>query len=248
MVRNQIADAILGIEKTDWAEHLRKEEEEEDDDDDDDDDDDEKEKTSSQISDRVYGTKPTHNLEDYEGKYNHKGYGEFSIRRVADSLFADFPNEKLWLRHYHYNIFEPFEINEGEIDTNSSSGIYLHFHVDPKKGNIDGAHLNLEQSIDPILFRKQVVMIEIAIDELQKYIGEYEMGGVVAKIFMDDDGKGLRLKVSGQPEHALLAAKGKKFIIDGLEGYSIEFEEKEGKVLAAIFKQPNGNFRVPRKQ
>ncbi len=55
---------------------------------------------------RVMGTRPSHDLADYAGQYNHPGYGSMEVRIVGDGdleiVYDDF---QLGLEHFHYDIF-----------------------------------------------------------------------------------------------------------------------------------------------
>ncbi len=41
--------------------------------------------------------------EDYDGYYDHPGYGVFELFTKKDSLFAATPYITMWLDHYHYD-------------------------------------------------------------------------------------------------------------------------------------------------
>ena len=90
--------------------------------------------TSSQIE----GTSPSHKLEDYDGYYDHPGYGVFELFTKKDSLFAATPYITMWLDHYHYDTFVPVEVVDGKADTLLSYNDFLVKFSSNNKGEIEG--------------------------------------------------------------------------------------------------------------
>ncbi len=240
LVRNIIADKMLGLKSVEWEEGLLKAEKAKK----------KSAKNKEEINEpeassiRVKDSKPSHKKEDYVGLFSHPGYGKLRVMIKGDSLFAKLPNELWYLNHFHYDIFEPIEAGE-EVDTNSSGGGLMFNFSTNLAGEIEGFRISVESRLDPILFKRQLEEVKMETSDLEKYLGEYDLGGASAKVFIKDDG--LKLNVPGQPEYSLLAAGNDKFVLEGLDGYSVQFEVKEGKVSALTFMQPNGNFRVPKK-
>ncbi|MBL4708744.1 MAG: serine hydrolase [Flavobacteriales bacterium] len=236
IVRNMIIDKLLGLPSGKWDENLKKKTNTPP----------KKKVTVSKVSKRVKGTSYTHELEGYTGQFNHNGYGAFKISKIEDSLFAQFPTMKFWLRHNHYDVFEPCEIKEEGIDTSGGASFYFNFHSN-MDGDIDGLYLNVESDLDPLFFKRELIGMTINTTDLEQYVGEYDLGGVMAKVFVTEENS-LHLLVPGQSEYILIPSKVHKFILKDLEGYSVEFEEKDKRIIALTFMQPNGNFRVPKKQ
>lgn len=241
IVRNIIADKMLDLKSGKWDERLikqsktKKEETKEDEE--------EGEKTET-VSNRIYGTQHSHDLEAYTGKFNHPGYGTLYVVLKNDSLIAQLPERKWWLKHNHYDVFEPFEMDKDGIDTTQNGGMVFNFKTN-NSGEIDGFTLNVETGLDPIFFERQLVEVKLETSDLERYVADYDMNGTAASVFIKDEI--LRLLIPGQPEYTLIASGEHKFVIEDLEGYGLEFEEKEGEIKALLFIQPNGNFRVPRK-
>ena len=238
MVRNIIADRVLNVTSTDWNITLkdrqvkaRKEQ---------------KEAKKATISNKKYGTKTSHILEEFAGTYSHPGYGSFDLNVERDSLFVMFPLMKMWLRHYHYDVFEPFEVEESGIDTTETSELRLNFNTNDA-GEISSLKVKFEAALDPIEFKRTPNEIAIDKDILEKYVGEYELSGTTAKIYLKGD-ETLFLFISGQPEYELLATGLNKFSIKTLEGYKLEFIEGEKEIIIEVlFIQPNGTFKAKRK-
>ena len=238
VVRNIIADRVLNVTSTDWNITLkdrqvkaRKEQ---------------KEAKKATISNKKYGTKTSHILEEFAGTYSHPGYGSFDLNVERDSLFVMFPLMKMWLRHYHYDVFEPFEVEESGIDTTETSELRLNFNTNDA-GEISSLKVKFEAALDPIEFKRTPNEIAIDKDILEKYVGEYELSGTTAKIYLKGD-ETLFLFISGQPEYELLATGLNKFSIKTLEGYKLEFIEGEKEIIIEVlFIQPNGTFKAKRK-
>ncbi len=240
IVRNIIADRMLGLTQTDWSKELkeaadkRKKTE--------------KETLAKATSSMKKGTKPSHLFEHFEGKYSHPGYGTFAIVAKHDSLFASMGKNQFWLKHFHYDVFQPFEINkEHKIDTADKSEIRFNFRTG-NSGEIENAQISgLESSLNkPLEFSHQSITKEIKPEELKKFVGEYELGGAVAKVFIKAE-KTLFLFVPGQPEYELLYLGNDKFSIKNLNGYKVEFEQTNGSISGCAFVQPNGTFKAKRK-
>jgi len=102
VVRNIISDRMLGLREDDWIAIQKKQI------------DDarkaQKEALESPESTRKQGTSPSHDLKEYTGTYENNGYGSFEVLISNDSLYALLPLKKYWLKHYHYNVFEPLDV------------------------------------------------------------------------------------------------------------------------------------------
>jgi CubicO group peptidase (beta-lactamase class C family) len=236
VVRNILSDRMLKVTKTDWNKVLKdrrdkalKEQKEA-----------EKVKSSS----RVKGTRTSHILQEYAGRYSHPGYGSFEVVVERDSLFAKFKLTKLWLRHYHYNVFETFEVKRTGIDTTETSQTRLNFSIS-EAGEISHVGIKMEVALDPIEFTRTPIKVDVEKGSLEKYVGEYMLGEMVTKFYLKGDN--LFLFVPGQPEYELVPLGNHKFAIKNLEGFKIEFVHSEEKTSEAIFIQPNGTFKAKRK-
>ena len=238
LVRNTISDYILKVNKTDFLKLYtdqkaknKKESEEV-----------KKKNNDSKIA----NTKPSHILQDYTGKYSNAGYGDFTIVNKNDSLFANFKFKKMYLKHLHYDVFEPFEVTKTGIDTSDSGELRFNF-VTNDVGEISSLKTKIEPTLNAIEFVHKLNTIKISKEDLTKYVGEYELAGMTAKVYIKNEDK-LCLFVEGQPEYELLATEKNKFSIKNLEGFKIEFiEEADKSIKSILFKQPNGTFTAKRK-
>lgn len=240
MVRNTVADRMLKTTKTDWAKRFveRKEKAKKD----------EEDAKLKSTSNTVKNTKPSHILQEYTGSYSNPGYGKFSISNTNDSLFATFKLKKYYLRHVHYDVFEPFEINETGIDTSDTGPVRFNFSTN-NTGDISSVNMNAEIALDhPIEFKHRPNTIDVDKATLETYIGVYTLAGMDIKIYIKNE-KILYLFVAGQPEYELLPTEKHKFSFKTVEGFKVEFVESEGKAINEIMLiQPNGTFKAIRKQ
>ncbi|WP_373497673.1 serine hydrolase, partial [Aquiflexum sp.] len=94
IVRNMISDRLLKVDKTDWNK-IQKEKADEA----------KKQAAAGQAqssSIQKKGTKTSHVLAEFTGDYLHPGYGAIDVQLERDSLFANTPYQKVWLKHFHY--------------------------------------------------------------------------------------------------------------------------------------------------
>ncbi len=189
--------------------------------------------------DRKLNTKPSHPLRDYAGDYEHPGYGVLAIKKEGDRLKGVFNSISFDMKHYHYDIFEMS--NENFDMTEKAS-----FFTD-NKGNISSLSVQLEDSVEAIVFTK---MPEKKMKErsfLEKFVGEYLLGEMTVTVSLRGDNE-LVLFVPGQPKYELVPYKGTEFNLKNLAGYSVEFiVDKAGKVTEAKVTQPNGVFTAKKK-
>lgn len=241
IIRNMIADRLLGLKKIDWnaradsalakAKAAAKE----------------AEKTA--VSNKKTGTKPSHPIADYTGLYNNPGYGIIEVFLKNDSLFAHIPNGDLWLRHYHYDVFEPFDVDKKDgVDTADKSDLRIQFHMNPA-GEIDMLSAPFQPGLKDIEFSRTSKPKEITKEEVKKYEGTYEFApGKEAKFYIKGE-KTLYAFVEGQPEYELVPTDKNKFDFKTLKGFSVKFEEDDkGEIISVSFIQPNGTFKATKKK
>lgn len=198
-------------------------------------------------SNQKLNTHLSHPLKNYEGLYNNLGYGSIDIFERNDSLFMKMgPKDIAWLKHYHYDIFQPFIIDKQDgIDTTESSALRIAFTMNDA-GDIDALHAQLEAGLEPIKFIRKPKPKAINVNELKKYVGEYEITpAVTAKVYIKDDK--LFVFVPGQPEYELVNTDTNLFALKILNGYFVEFNIEKDIVTSLTFKQPNGNFKAKKK-
>jgi CubicO group peptidase (beta-lactamase class C family) len=238
IIRNAIIDRLLGLKFRDWH-RIQK---------------DAADKAKAAAKDMAKkdsaqqkkGTKPSHSIVDYTGVYKNDGYGAITIYQDKDSLKGSYNGLKFKLKHYHFDYFNfAFAADEADIDEeNAMKGLFT-INV---KGEIESLKLPLESSVDEIVFKKEVVAIDVKKEDLEKLVGEYELPGpTIVKIYIKGE-KTLMALVPGQPDYELVPVKENVFNLKVLSGYSVQFEKDEkGNVTSLSFIQPNGTFKAKRK-
>ena len=239
IIRNLIADRMLALKYYDWNSDLKKAT-------------DKAKATSAEAkknatSNRKLNTFPSHPLKDFEGIYNNPGYGNFDVYVNKDSLFAKGGDNVLWLRHYHYDVFDIFDKDAKEgIDTSAAGPVKIQFQMNAA-GDIESLTVPFEAGLKPIVFTKQLKVKAVTKEDLQKYTGEYELSGATVKIYIKND-KTLYALVPGQPEYELVPTDKDKFGLKIISGYYVQFSvDEKNKVTDLTFIQPNGNFKAVKK-
>ena len=188
----------------------------------------------------------SHIIKDFEGVYNNPGYGNFQVFSNKDSLFVKGSEKVLWLRHYHYDVFDVFEKEAEGIDTSQAAPFQIQFHMN-NAGDIESLSVPFEAGLKPIIFTRQLNSVEVKVEGLKKYVGDYELGGAIVKLYIKND-KTLFALVPGQPEYELVPVANDKFGLKILQGYFIQFTvNANDKVTDLTFIQPNGNFKAVKK-
>jgi CubicO group peptidase (beta-lactamase class C family) len=241
IVRNTIADRLFNLNRIDWNKRANEAQA--------------KAKAAAKdaqkniTSNKKTGTKPSHKINDYEGLFNNPGYGSIEIFTKADSLFFRSKNGDAWLRHYHYDVFDLFPVDKKEgIDTTGQSPVNLQFHMN-LAGDIDMLSMPIQAGLKDIEFNRIPKPKEITKADLEKFVGEYELGpGTVAKFYIKGE-KTLFAFIEGQPEYELVPTDKNKFDLKILRGYSVKFEENaKGEIISASFIQPEGTFKANKKK
>ena len=238
LVRNIISDRVLKETRTDWnktyKERADKAKAAE------------KEASASKTSSQKTGTKPSRLLVEFAGDYSNPGYGSLEVFVKNDSLFAKAGKNNMWLKHYHYDIFNPYPVTDGKVDTVGSIGIQFNFRTGDS-GDITSFVSKLEPAVDHIEFKRTPKGVIMEKAELEKYVGEYELAGMTAKFYIKGENT-LYLFVPGQPEYELLPLEKHKFALKIVEGYKVEFvEDESGNLTEVLFVQPNGTFKANKK-
>ena len=194
---------------------------------------------------QVKNTRPSHPLADYAGLYGNPAFSEFTITLKNDTLFTFIAGEKTWLKHYHYDVFE-FKSADQSDDTDGTNE--SHFLVNfgtASNGKIETISMDLGEPDKETVFTKQTVKVALSNNDLNKYVGDYDLEGQTIKIYLK--GSTLMLLVPGQPDYETVPVGNDTFNLVIAKGYSIKFTVEDGKSKAVTFIQPNGNFTAKRK-
>lgn len=237
LIRNMVSDRMLRLKYTnrnaEAKEIVRKSKEEQ------------KAAEKVQLSPKVPGTKPSHPLNEYAGSFNHPGYGDADLFTKNDSLFALIGNNTVWLRHYHYDVFEIKSFDKEVGYDTSSTGTKINFCTGDD-GKISGFTAQLEGTVKPLEFAYKPKAKPLEKEALEKYLGEYELGNMVVKVYLKGDI--LVVFVPGQPEYETIYIGDHTFKLKALDGYSLKFELENDRSKAVSFIQPNGIFKASRKK
>jgi CubicO group peptidase (beta-lactamase class C family) len=233
IVTYAIYDRLLGIKPVDWSARFW--------------DIKEKDKASEEnakkqkLTPQKSGTKPVQALAEYAGDYAHQGYGNIKFTESNGALIGTYNGLSSTFPHFHYEVFEA---PDDKLNDLAQTKVQFVTNMD---GDIGSVLIALETSIKPIEFIRQADAAFKNREYLKRFAGEYELGSIKAIIALRDDNN-LTLAIPGQAVRELTGLRGKKFLVKGLNGFSLEFiEDKSGKIAQVAFYQPNGNFVAVRK-
>lgn len=195
---------------------------------------------------QVRGTQPSQQLAAFTGQYHHPGYGLVKLFLERDTLWIDY-NEagqrtKSYLSHYHYNIFS---IRSTDELTRNKNAQKINFQTN-NKGEISSFSISIEPAVDEVSFKRKPEEKIMTKNDLQKYVGDYNLNGANVKVYIRGDGV-LMVLVPGQPDYELVASSEDNFFIKIAPDYKLKFEALGDKILSLSFIQPNGTFKAMRK-
>lgn len=228
VITYNIYERLLGLNQTSWSERILK---------------DQKagkkvgkEGRSKAGSDRIAGTRPSHQLSDYAGQYENLAYGLINIVLKDTALQFDFHDIILPLSHYHYDRFD--------TPNDELYGLYsLNFITNPQ-GSIDGLLISLDES--QTTFNKKVDASLSDPDILLKYVGKYEIGGGFVNIELID--KDLYIVIPGQPRYQLVPVKQHLFRIKEFADVRFEFIVDDGNVTGVKQIDPSGEYLIKKQK
>jgi CubicO group peptidase (beta-lactamase class C family) len=230
IVAYHIYDHVLGLDSIDWASHFQQLET--------------KQKTAEEdakkpgVTNRKAGTHPSHDLNDYVGRYENPGYGTLTIQSAGDGFTASLNQISIPLQHHHYDVFQ---VPEGSNWILEKTKLRFLTNMD---GDTDSIAIPLEEDAPEIIFTRAAE--KLPREALLPLVGDCELGTVVVSVALKDDE--LQLIVPGQPIDTLVPQKDLKFILRGLTGFSVEFrKDSSGAVNELAFFQPNATFIAKRK-
>jgi CubicO group peptidase (beta-lactamase class C family) len=197
---------------------------------------------------RKPNTKPSHDLAAYTGVYENPGYSRMNIVMDKDTLWLNYNkfNRLLYLRHYHYDVFEALS-KDAPPEEQGGDGNKIRF-ITNNKGDIGSFETQMDATVKDITFTRVPPAIELTKNELQQYVGEYELSGMVAKVYIRGENT-LMILVPGQPDYEMVPTKKHEFDFKALKGFSVKFKlNDKNEVTAADFIQPNGTFTATKKK
>jgi len=222
IVEMYISELMLGLEPTPWSDRLK-----------------EIENISSKNlkKDDVEkkGTKPSHQLKDYAGVYEDKGYGKIRIDYKKNKLVLNFNEFTFNLKHLYYDVFKASSEGIEDMD------LKISFESD-KNGIISKVLIPLEPSGDDIVFERITEDKFSSSDYLKNFEGKYMLEKDTLEISLSKDGY-LRLILKGQKPMKIVPKEKNYFEFTDLKGFFVRFEEKSGKIINVDIIQPKGTFR-----
>jgi len=182
-------------------------------------------------------TRPSHELADYAGDYEHPGYGRITISHAEGKLNWAYRGMSEPLAHRHYDTFELPEA-PGRL---LPDRLTISFSADR-----EGSIASLAAPFEPLV--KDIVFTRIPAGDCtdpafrQHCTGAFSYGGTTVVVGQDNDDQ-LTLTVGSEPTRKLRPYQGRTFVIDELEGFRVEFHlGSDGEVGELFFHQPNGTF------
>lgn len=231
VVAYNIYDHLLGLQPIDWAKRFEEREREEKVS--------EEEARSKGVSDRKPNTHPSHEPNDYAGRYENPGYGIITVQPDGDGFMATLNKMSIPLHHYHYDVFE------APPDSTSAVDIGKVRFLTNMSGDVDGIAAPLEPEAPEIIFTR--IPEKLSREAMLPLTGNYLLGAVVVSVAVENGV--LQLTVPGQPTYTLLLQKDLRFALEGRNGYSVEFKRNgSGKIDELIFFQPNGTSVAKRQE
>ena len=234
LLNQHAADRLLGLDPIDWVgdalERSKKAKAEA------------EEAEKKQDAVRVADTEASHPIEDYVGTYEHPGYGLLTISAgdEAKALELVFNGITTPLEHWHYDVW----IGADTADDPTFEDQKFLFRTD-FDGQITEIVSPLELTAASIVFTKQPDPRLYDPEVLQRFVGVYvDASGQRERIELSDNV--LTLHLPGQPTYTLEPEVSGRFGLQGLNGFSVGFEETDSEVTKIVYYQPNGVFESQR--
>jgi hypothetical protein len=186
---------------------------------------------------RQLNTRPSHDLADYAGDYEHPGYGRITITHAEGKLNWAYRGMFEPLAHRHYDTFELPEA-PGRL---LPDRLAISFSTD-REGNIASLAAPFEPLVKDIVFTRSPAGDCTDPAFRQHCTGTFSHGGTTVVVGQDNDGQ-LTLTFGSQATYKLRPYQSRTFVIDELEGFRVEFRlSPDGEVDELFFHQPNGTF------
>jgi CubicO group peptidase (beta-lactamase class C family) len=185
-------------------------------------------------------TRPSHDLADLAGDYEHPGYGRITITHAEGKLIWAYRGMSEPLAHRHYDTFELPEAPEapGRL---LPGRLAISFSTD-REGNIASLAVPFEPLVKEIVFTRTAAGDCTNPAFRQHCTGTFSYGVTTVVVGQDNDGQ-LTLTFGSQPTCKLRPYQSRTFVIDELEGFRVEFHlGPDGQVDELFVHQPNGTL------
>ena len=184
------------------------------------------------------GTIPSHCLSDYEGLFEHPGYGTIKIHLHDNRLYMEHNNILSTLDHWHYDVFNIADEDQHTFFSRRDSKITFYGNVN---GEINQVAIPFEPNVPDIIFSRKHIENENSVNYLKKFCGLYEIYGYTVEVTIRN--QSLCAIIPGQPMYELVPTIENEFFVKSLNGYNIRFIlDNDGKIQEALFVQPYGAF------
>src|SRR6516225_8964578 len=202
ILANYVFDRVCGKEPISWLDRLRER----------------RRKAVAQLeldrqarkATRRPNTRPSHDLADYAGDYEHPGYGRITISHAEGKLNWAYRGMSEPLAHRHYDTFELPEA-PGRL---LPDRLTISFSADR-----EGSIASLAAPFEPLV--KDIVFTRIPAGDCtdpafrQHCTGAFSYGGTTVVVGQDNDDQ-LTLTVGSEPTRKLRPYQGRTFVIDEL--------------------------------
>jgi Domain of unknown function (DUF3471) len=186
-------------------------------------------------------TRPSHDLADYGGDYEHPGYGRITITHAGDELHWAYRGMSAPLSHRHYDSFELPEAPNRLLPDR----LAISFSID-REGNVASLSAPFEPLVQDIIFTR-IPSGDCMDPSFRKVCtGTFSRPMMRIEVAQDSDGQ-LIASVANQPTYKLRPYQGRTFAIAELLGFRVEFRRgADGAIDEMIFHQPDGTFPARR--
>ncbi len=233
-----VYDRLLGLDSIDWVQRFLEIER--------------KERTQELSADkrgytgRKEGTRPSHDLAEYGGEFEHPGYGKLTIRveGTGDTrkLYLKLNDVERPLEHFHY---DTFQVPENPLDPFEKLRVTLPTNA---QGELSKVEANLEANVKEIVFKRVAEKQMFEASFLRQFVGVYDSPGQPVTVALAGENT-LQLVSPGKPPRKLIPQHGTRFDVDELTGVTLEFKlDVSGQAQEIVFYTPDSASVVPRKK
>lgn len=187
-------------------------------------------------------TNPSHDLDEYAGRYEHPGYGVIEIEKAGRrSLRLTYNQMTAELEHWHFDVFRASSDDHEALDE-----LLVRFALDTQ-GNVESLAAPLEPMVAEVVFTARPPSVLDDPDLVAELVGDYMLGPQTITIARKGEDT-LTAYLPGQPLYTLDHYRDLDFRIRGLTGFTLRFEEEDGHVETLTLIQPNGVFVAEKRQ
>jgi CubicO group peptidase (beta-lactamase class C family) len=186
---------------------------------------------------RVTGTRPSHQLDDYVGEFEHPAYGVLTIAKSNPGLTFDFHKVRMPLNHFHYDRFDTPDDEE--------NGMWSVNFLTNAQGEIDRAEMSLDESA--VTFARRVPPALTSVTTLGQYVATYQSpnGNTFDVVLRPDNTLAIR-NADGTFQN-LIPWRPHRFRIKEFPDVTYEFTVTGGRVAELKRTTPSGEFKFARR-